>query len=126
MIPDTSQIKAAVAVLQTNPSWALVLLLLVGGAGVAFAFLLLQLFKNTEITKAIAERIGDKTHDQNIEKMASTLENIRSDQVVSNQERREQGKQILDIDQRLTEVEYNLLNLTRWQRSMPPTAKDPV
>lgn len=126
MIPDTSQIKAAVAVLQTNPSWGIVLLLLVGGAGIAFLILLLQLLKNTEFTKAISERISDKAHDQNIEKMSVTLETIRNDQIKSNEERREQGKSIERLDSRINQIDFDMISLAREVSRMKAITKDSV
>jgi hypothetical protein len=120
MIPDTSQVKLAVQLLQTNPSWSIVLFLLLAGAGASALYIIVKLVQNTQITQAIADRIGDKTHAQGLEKMGLTLEQIRGDQIVSNRERVELGKAVERLDSRLVTCEFDILCLARsLQKSQP-------
>lgn len=126
MIPDTNQIRAAGKLLESNPSWALVILLIVCGAGAAFLYIARQLIANTKITEAIAARIEDKTKDGNIEKVASTVEQIRADQIESNIARREMGKSIERLGSQLACAELDILSLAREVARMKSVTKDPV
>jgi hypothetical protein len=126
MIPDTNQIRAAGKLLESNPSWALVILLIVCGAGAAFLYLAKQLITNTKITEAIAARIEDKTHDGRIEEMAKTVGDIREDQLESNIARREMNKSIERVDSRLACTEFDILALAREVSRLKAFTKDPT
>jgi nitric oxide synthase oxygenase domain/subunit len=103
-----------------------VILLIVCGAGGAFLYLARQLITNTKITEAIAARIEDKTKDGNIEKMSTTLDTIRADQIESNIARREMNKSIERLGSQLACAEFDILSLAREVSRMKAFTKDPT
>lgn len=94
-IVDSTTVNYAGKLISNNPSIGMVILVVV----VALVYAIVNLSKNTELTKILVGR-----HDS-IDKVAKTVEEIRADQITSNSERKEQGKKIDDIDNRLTSLE---------------------
>lgn len=90
-----------VASLASTP-WALVVVAVAGG----LVWLIIKLSENTELTKAVVARIGDG-------ETAKLVKEIRADQLVSNRERAEQGRDIADIKRRLDAVENDVRELKR-------------
>jgi len=78
---DSTTVTLAAKILSLNPSWGMVLLVLFLGV----AWVIVSLSKNTTITKAI---LG--SHSE----VSEVVKQIRSDQIKSNAERREQGKRL--------------------------------
>jgi len=68
----------------------------------AIVFLVITLSKNTTLTEALATRIADT-------ETAGVVREIRTDQIVSNQARKQQAIKIVEIEGRLEHVE-NLIN----------------
>lgn len=64
----------------------------------AMVFLVIMLSKNTTLTEALATRIADT-------ETAGIVKEIRSDQLISNEERKQQGAKIVEIEGRLEHVE---------------------
>jgi hypothetical protein len=90
-MPDSSTVHAFGQLLQYNPSWSLVTLLILGG----LVYFLINLLKNTALTQKILDSV-------------STIHEIRADQLVSNSERKAQGEQIKQINSRLDAVESDI------------------
>ena len=67
----------------------------------AMVFLVIMLSKNTTLTEALATRIADT-------ETAGIVKEIRSDQLISNEERKQQAIKITDINERLCKVEQTL------------------
>ena len=89
--------------------WALVVLVL--GAGMIWNLRLMV--QNTRITESVAARIENKVNDDAIGRISELVEKIRSDQIQSNVERREQGAKIATMEARLRGVELDLEELKR-------------
>ena len=91
-------------------------------------YIIVLLVKNTDLTSAIAKSMV--ANIANHEAMASAISEIRAGQIISNAERKKQlelngvqaeinnknQKQFDNIDKTLTEIQFDLLSLTRFQR----------
>ena len=91
MTLDSVTVAYIGTILSYSPSWSLVTLFLMGG----LIYFLINLIKNTELTKKIFTSM-DVVHE------------IRKDQILSNEERVQQGKQIKEIIQRVDAIEQDI------------------
>ena len=74
-----------------------------GAVLLALLFLTYKTITSSNISKAVVETL---THVQHTDKL---VEDIRNDQIVSTEERRQQALHIIDIDRRLTSLECALV-----------------
>jgi hypothetical protein len=101
MTIDTSTVALITKIVALDPSWTLVILVL----GCAILYLIINLFKNTTLTKEILSSVSGH------KETAEVIKEIRADQKISNSERKLQGIQIQNIELRLGKVETDIHEL---------------
>lgn len=98
---DSTTVVYIGKILQLNPSWSLVTLVIIGG----ILWMLVSLIKNTDLTKTILYKLG------NHEQMAKTISDIRTDQLTSNEERKILNSRVGNIENRLGTLEKDVEEL---------------
>lgn len=103
MTLDSTTVANVSVLAALSPSWGLVVLIIFIG----FGYLVSLILKNTDITKALSNSLDSHT------KMATIIDEIRADQIKSNEERREQGKSIERLDSRINQIDFDMISLAR-------------
>jgi F0F1-type ATP synthase membrane subunit b/b' len=99
---DSATTANAATLVGLNPSVGIIVLIL----GLAFLYLIKVIALNTDITKAIGT---------NHSEMLETVTAIRASQLLSDAKQATLDEQITELKQKITEMEHDLLALTRWQ-----------
>lgn len=96
---DTTWGSIAIRALQTNPSTGVVVIFVALALIAAVVFVVINLAKNTELTKAILA-----PHKE----MADTVALIRADQVLSNEAREGHSKRLTALEKITSEIQADI------------------
>ena len=93
---DTTWGSLFIRALDSNPSTGTVIIFIGLAITAAFVYVVLNLSKNTELTKAIISPHAE---------MSKTIMDIRADQLVSNAERKEHGKRLDLVEEKIEDLQ---------------------
>lgn len=111
---DTTWGSLFVRALDSNPSTGTVVIFIGLAITAAFVYVVLNLSKNTELTKAIIQPHAD---------MAKTIADIRADQLVSNIERKEHGKRLDLVEEKMEDLQNDFHNFKCINAEICPNRK---